>query len=62
MPSPCGTRRLLSDLVAGKSIDLLGITETWLTTKETSADLSDMTPEGFSFFFTNPEHGGEREE
>ena len=40
----------LSDLVASKSIDLLGITETWLTTKETSADLADMTPEGFSFF------------
>ena len=40
----------LSDLVASKSIDLLGITETWLTTKETPADLADMTPEGFSFF------------
>ena len=40
----------LSDFVASKSIDLLGITETWLTTKETSADLADMTPEGFSFF------------
>ena len=39
----------LSELVASKSIDLLGITETWLTTKETSADLADMTPEGFSF-------------
>ena len=34
----------LSDLVASKAIDLLGITETWLTTKETSADLADMTP------------------
>ena len=40
----------LSDLVASKSIDLLGITETWLTTKDTSADLADMTPEGFPFF------------
>ena len=40
----------LSDLVSSKSIDLLGITETRLTTKETSADLADMTPEGFSFF------------
>ena len=40
----------LSDLVASKSIDLLGITETWLTMKETSTDLADMTPEGFSFF------------
>ena len=34
----------LSDLVASKIIDL-GFTETWLTTKETSADLADMTPE-----------------
>ena len=40
----------LSDLVASKSIDLIGITETWLTTKETSGDLADITPEGFSFF------------
>ena len=40
----------LSDLVVSKGIDLLGITETWLTTKETSADLADMTPDGFSFF------------
>ena len=34
----------LSDLVTSKGINLLGITETWLTTKETSADLADMTP------------------
>ena len=40
----------LSVLVASKSIDLLGITETWLTTKETSTDLADTTPGGFSFF------------
>ena len=40
----------LSDLVASKSIDLLSIIETWLTTKEISADIADMTPEGFSFF------------
>ena len=40
----------LSDFVASKSIDLLGITEPWLTTNDTSADLADMTPEGFSFF------------
>ena len=39
-----------SDFVASKSIDFLGITETWLTTKETSADLADMNPEGFSVF------------
>ena len=51
MPAPCGDKvPALSDLVASKSIDLLGITETWLTTKETSADLVDMTPEGSSFF------------
>ena len=40
----------LSDHVASKSIDILGITETWITTIETSTDLADMTPEGFSFF------------
>ena len=40
----------LSDLVASKSTDLLGITETWLTTKETSVDPADITLEGFSFF------------
>ena len=40
----------LSDLVVSQSIDLLGITETWLTTKETFADLADIMPEGFSFF------------
>ena len=40
---------VLSDLVTSKSIDLLGITETWLTTEETSADLAKMTPQGFSF-------------
>ena len=40
----------LSDLAASKRIDLLGITETWLTTKETSADLADVSLEGFSFF------------
>ena len=39
----------LSDLVSSNSIYLLGITETWLTTKETYADLADMTTEGFSF-------------
>ena len=39
----------LSDLVVSKGIDLLGITETWLTTGETSGDLAEMTPHGFSF-------------
>ena len=42
--------RALSDLVTSKGIELLGITETWLTTKETSVELADMTREGFSFF------------
>ena len=40
----------LSDFVVSKRIDLLGITETWLPTKETSGDLAEMTPHGFSFF------------
>ena len=40
----------LSDLGASKSIDLLGITETWLTTKETFVDLADTAPKVFSFF------------
>ena len=42
----------LSDFVDSKGINLLGITETWLTTKETSADLTEMSPppQGFSFF------------
>ena len=41
-----------SDLVVSKCIDLLGITETWLTTRETSSDLAEMTPHGFSFLQT----------
>ena len=42
----------LSDLVVSKGINLLGITETWLTIRETSSDLAEMTPNGFSFFQT----------
>ena len=42
----------LSDLVIGKGINLLGITETWLTIRETSSDLAEMTPHGFSFLQT----------
>ena len=42
----------LSDLVVSKGIDLLGITETWLTIRKTSSDLAEMTPHGFSFFHT----------
>ena len=41
---------VLSDFVVSKRIDLLGITETWLTTRETSGDLAEMTPHGFSLF------------
>ena len=43
----------LSDLVVSKGIDLLGITETWLTTRETSSDLAEMIPHGFSFLQTS---------
>ena len=42
----------LSDLVVSKGIDLLGITETWLTIRETFSDLAEMTPNGFSLFQT----------
>ena len=38
-----------SDLVVSQRIDLLGITETWLTARETSADLAEVTLPGFSF-------------
>ena len=41
---------VLSALVVSQRIDLLGITETWLTARETSADLAEVTPPGFSFF------------
>ena len=34
----------LSDLVVSKGIDVLGTTETWLTIRETSSDLAEMTP------------------
>ena len=40
----------LSDLVVSKGIDLLGITETWLTIRETSSDLAEMTPQWFLHF------------
>ena len=46
------TAPALSDLVVSKGIDLLGITETWLTTRETSSDLAEMTPHGFFFLQT----------
>ena len=50
----------LSDLVTSNGIDLLGITETWLTPRETSADLAELTPQGFllSGTQTKTERGG----
>ena len=39
----------LADLVESKSIDVLSITETWLTRKETRAGLADLTPPGYTF-------------
>ena len=44
----------LSDLLVSKSIDLLGITETGLTTREISSDPAEMSPppNGFSFLQT----------
>lgn len=39
---------VVSDLVVSRSIGVLGITETWLTTNETDAALADLTPPGFS--------------
>ena len=54
----------LSDIVPSNGSNLLGITETWLTTKETSADLADMTtpPPLRVSPFMNLEHDGEGEE
>ena len=41
---------VLSDLMTSKNINILGITGTWLTLRENSADLDEMTPKGFSIF------------
>lgn len=38
----------LSDLVLSGSLDILGITETWLSPKDTAACLADITPSGYS--------------
>ena len=46
----------LFDLVQSKSLDILTITETWLTPKETTASLADVTPPDFSFH-QNPRSG-----
>ena len=50
-----------SDLVASKSIDLLGITETWLTLKKLLQILL-IWPSRVSLSFTNLEHSEEGEE
>ena len=39
----------LTDFTTSNRIDPLAITETWLTNREISADLIEMTPRGFSF-------------
>ena len=39
-----------SDLVISKKLDIVAITETWLSPKETSAGLADLTPKGFKLF------------
>ena len=44
----------LSDLVVSNGIDLLGITETWLTIRETSSDHAEMTPPPHGFSFLRP--------
>ena len=36
-----------SDLVSSKKLDVVAITEMWLSPKETSAGLADLTPRGF---------------
>ena len=36
-----------SELVSSKKLDVVAITETWLSPKETSAGLADLTPQGF---------------
>ena len=41
---------VLSDLGVSKGSDLLGITEAWLTIRETSSDLAEMTPMVSLFF------------
>ena len=60
---PRGIRcQLYRDLVTSNVIDLLGITETWLTARDTSADLAEMPtspPPQVSPFFRNPEHSKE---
>ena len=40
----------LSDLVSSKQIDILAMTETWLSSCDTAACLADISPPGFSLF------------
>ena len=35
------------DIVESKKLDVVAVTETWLSTNETSASLADVTPNGF---------------
>ena len=39
-----------SPFMTCNNIDILSNTDTWLTAKETSADLTELTAQGFSFF------------
>ena len=45
-----------SDIVESKKLDVVAVTETWLSTKETSASLADVTPNGFKLV-QNPRKG-----
>ena len=40
----------LSDLISSKQIDILAMTETWLSSCDTAACLADISPPGFSLF------------
>ena len=40
----------LSDLISSKQIDILTMTETWLSSCDTAACLDDISPPGFSLF------------
>ena len=40
----------LSDLISSKQIDILAMTDTWLSSCDTAACLDDISPPGFSLF------------
>ena len=42
----------LSDLMLSKHIDILALTETWLSASDTSACLADICPYGFAYTIT----------